>query len=458
MSSLHRLRLRSPLLALGLATMLAACGGGDDRRVDDGPLTCSVRDQQAWLADYMDEWYFWYRLAPRPNPGGYTTVTSYFDALLFTGDATFPADRWSGSESTESFNRFYGDGATLGYGVSVNGIEAVDRRGGPLFVRYVEPRSDAAAQGVRRGDEVVSVNGRSAADLIAANDFSALSPGRAGEVLDLVLRTGGGLRSVRVVAAVYSLTPVAGTNVYQSIGGRRIGYLAVKDMIAQAGAPLDDAFAYLRGQGVQDLILDLRYNGGGLVSTAASVASYVAGTRGSGRVFASLLYNDKRAGANNQSFAFSSPAQALGLARVFVLAGPRTCSASEQVINGLRGVGVQVVAVGDTTCGKPVGFLPADGRCGTTYSVVNFESVNAANQGRYFDGFDATCPVAEDYSIVQGAAADPLVASAAWFADTGQCAPTTSASEGRAFRLGVSRATRRTPGWLADERSDMVGR
>jgi hypothetical protein len=81
-----------------------------------------------------------------------------------------------------------------------------------------------------------------------------------------------------------------------------------------------------------------------------------------------------------RAYAFSTPAPALGLPRVIVLMGPRTCSASEQVINGLRGAGVEVVAVGDTTCGKPVGFLPTNA-CGQTYSVVNFESGERAQRG-----------------------------------------------------------------------------
>ena len=112
-----------------------------------------------------------------------------------------------------------------------------------------------------------------------------------------------------------------------------------------------------------------------------------------------------------------------------MLTGPRTCSASEQVINGLRGVGIDVVAIGETTCGKPVGFLPTDlNQCGTTYSVVNFESVNARKEGRYFDGFDATCAVAEDWSRPLGAIDEPLLAAARLHADTGVC-PVAAARE-----------------------------
>ena len=90
-------------------------------------------------------------------------------------------------------------------------------------------------------------------------------------------------------------------------------------------------------------------------------------------------------------------ANAMGLSRVYVLTGPRTCSSSEQLINGLRPF-VNVITIGDTTCGKPVGFLPQADGCGTVVNAVNFEAVNAVNEGRYFDGFDASCPVADDLS------------------------------------------------------------
>jgi len=437
-----------------LATLLVACGGGGgDSSV--APQSCSVADQKAWLGDYMSEWYFWYRLAPQPDPAAYPTLAGYFDALLYTGtDAAFPADRWSYTESTESFNRFFGDGQSLGYGVSVAGLEVTGQPTQPLYVRYVEPLSDAAAKGVVRGDQVLSINGRSAAEIIAANDYSALTPASVGDALTLVLRNAGGDRSVTLFATVYALTPVSVTAIVSSPLGRKMGYVLVKDMISQVLPPLDSAFAQFKAAGVAEVVLDLRYNGGGLISTAASVGSYVAGPLGAGHTFASLLYNDQRAATNNQNVLFSNPAfaAAAGVARVFVLTGPRTCSASEQVINGLRGIGIDVVAIGDTTCGKPVGFLPTSA-CGTTYSVVNFESVNERNEGRYFDGFAPTCPVAEDFSVALGSPAEPLLQAARGYADTGAC-PATGAT--RALPSSWRRAPlRRTD---LGERSGMIAR
>jgi len=442
------------------AAALVACGGGGGGDGSPTPpaSSCAVTDQKAWLGNYMDDWYFWYRLSPRPQASVYATVGEYFDALLYTGSsAAFPRDRWSRFESTETYNRFYGDGQTLGYGVSVAGLEVMGLPFEPLYVRYVEARSPAAAAGVQRGDEVLSINGRSTFDVISANDFSALTPSAAGQTLSLILRRNGVSRNVSVSSAIFALTPVPADGVLTSPGGRKLGYVVVKDMISQAGAPLETAFARFRAEGVSAVVLDLRYNGGGLVSVGNTVASYAAGNAGSGRAYASLLYNDKRAGANNTSYNFTAPASAVNVGRVYVLMGERTCSASEQVINGLRGIGVDVVAIGDTSCGKPVGFLPSS-QCGTTYSVVNFESVNARNEGRYFDGFAPTCAVAEDFRRVLGDRNEPLLNEALAFADTGACSRQAPASAGTARALSEQRRSR---GFVDDSgggRTDMIPR
>ena len=426
---------------------LGACGGGGGDDAPQGPAAgspaCSVGAQQTWLADYMDDWYFWRALAPRPSPTGFGDVQAFFRGLLYTGgDPAFPADRWSSFESTESFNRFYGEGRTLGYGLAVAGLEVAGQAGQPLWVRQVEPLSPAGSAGLARGDEILALDGRPAAEWVQANDFSLLSPSREGQSLSLRVRgADGAVREIALAAAVYTLTPVPRQQVVISTQGRRWGYLQVNSMVSQALTPLDGVWAGWRAQGLEGVVLDLRYNGGGLVSVGAALAAYMAPATAAGQPYASLRYNERRSASNNT---VRFPAQPLALPgpRVFVLAGRRTCSASEQLVNGLRGVGVEVVTIGEATCGKPVGSLPT-GFCGITYSVVNFESVNARGEGRYWDGLPATCAVAEDFSQPLGSAAEPLLAAALAYAEQGSCpAPAAAAAAQQRGQVLQARGSR----------------
>lgn len=448
--------MRLSALALAAAVLSACGGGGGGGVVIEPPLSCSVRDQQLWLDSYMDDWYYWYAISPNPSPNGYADVASYFDARLYNGtDPTFPKpDVWSNYQSQVDYDRFFGEGRVLGYGVMVAGREVAGQPDQPLYIRYVEPSSPAAGAGLARGDQILSINGVPSSTLISTNNYSALSPTQSGTPVTLSVRNASGDRSVTLNSAVYDIVPVANTSIVTTPAGRKMGYLLVTDMISQALDPLDAAFAQFKASGVQEVAIDLRYNGGGLVSVASSLASYPSGSSTSGKIFASLLYNDKKSN-NNQDFRFANYSSALGLSRVYVLTGSRTCSASEQVINGLRPF-VDVVAVGDTTCGKPVGFLPQADGCGTVYSVVNFESVNALNEGRYFDGFAPTCAVAEDFSKSLGATNEPLLSAARTLADGGAC-PTAGFRQkpmSAALRAGTRAGALAEPG----DRGGMLGR
>ncbi|WP_088284425.1 S41 family peptidase [Ideonella sp. A 288] len=437
------------LAGVAMLAALAACGGGGGPAGtpmlnDPTPVAadqCATGSRKAALREYFDDWYFWYGISPKPDPGNAASLLGYFDSLLYTGtDPAFPADRWSFVSSTDAFEQFFTEGQTLGYGVSVNGLEVSGRPDLPLLVRYVDPLSPAALAGVVRGDRIVSANGKPGADLIRSGDFSLLSPGAAGETLVLQLAGAGGQRTVTLTAVDYALVPVTLARVVTSPQGRRVGYLLVKDMVSQAVQPATDAMAEFRTAGVTELVLDLRYNGGGLVSVGRDIASLIAGSRGAGRTYASLLYNDRKAAEFNTTYRFTDPPQGgLGLQRVYILVGERTCSASEQLANGLLGV-VDVVLVGGTTCGKPVGFNSVDDGCGATYSVVNFESVNAVNQGRYFDGLRPTCAATEDFAQALGTVAEPLLSVALSHADGGGCVAPAAGPRSRALSATLRRA------------------
>ena len=152
--------LRAAAAGAAAALLLAACGGGGSS-APAGASSCDLATQQDWLRGYMLDWYYWSGSAPNPEPTGYASVADYFGALKFTGSAAVPLDKWSYLQDSASYNQFFGEGRTLGYGLFVNGLE----QRLPLRVRMTEPQSSAAAMGLQRGDTIVSINGRSAADL-----------------------------------------------------------------------------------------------------------------------------------------------------------------------------------------------------------------------------------------------------------------------------------------------------
>ena len=424
------------IVPFGLA--LSSCGGGVDVGIDTGgeSLTCSATDQQTWLADYFASDYLWNATSPYfPTQTG--DPATYFNALLYTGgDPSFPAgvtDIYSSFTTDDAFNRFYVDGQELGYGVFVDGLEVQGTSGQPLVVRFVDPNSPAAAAGVARGDQVTAVNGVAAATVIAGNDYSAFSSATAGQTLTLDTHNAAGDHHLVLTSAVYTLSPVTNVSTFTSPGGRTMGYMVVKDMIDQIQSPIDAAFGQFKAAGVQDVVIDLRYNAGGLVADGEILASYPAGPATDGKVYENLYFNANLSGVDDSLYTFDHYGNALGLTRVYVLTGPRTCSAAEQLVNGLSPY-VSVVTVGDTTCGKPVGATPVS-NCGTTYSAMTFQVANANNEGQYFDGLAPTCQVAEDFGKALGASDEPLLAAAASHADSGVC-PAPTLARTNALRRG----------------------
>jgi hypothetical protein len=226
-----------------------------------------------------------------------------------------------------------------------------------------------------------------------------------------------------------------------SAGGRRGGYIQFNDHAEGAQDDLIDAFRQLRDAQVQDLVLDLRYNSGGFLYIALAAASMVTGPGKDGLLFEQLRYNAKRAAetatsalqfAGSVQFAETrypagTPLPRLGLPRLYVLSSGRTCSSSESIVNGLRGVDVEVILVGATTCGKPYGFHQKN-NCGWAYFPIEFQGFNAKGFGGYTTGFAPTCAVSDNPAVAAGDPGDPLLAAALHHMDAGACPPAAPAA------------------------------
>ena len=226
--------------------------------------------------------------------------------------------------------------------------------------------------------------------------------------------------------APYTVTTVQSVQTFATSKGT-VGYFTFDSQIAQSEGELIAAIAQLKAANVNDLVIDMRYNGGGLLYIASELAYMIAGPdRTAGKVFEQTVFNDKQSAYNAAyKFAFygTTPISSLphlDLAHVTLLVTRGTASASESVINSLRGVDVTVDLIGANTRGKPYGFYPQD-NCGYTYFAIQFKGVNNKGIGDYVDGFAPNCAVADDFNHARGDTAEGMLSGALSYRQTGVC-------------------------------------
>jgi carboxyl-terminal processing protease len=218
--------------------------------------------------------------------------------------------------------------------------------------------------------------------------------------------------------------PSVGLTSVIDVGGRKVGYVLFESFIDTSNALLDQAFATFVSQGVTELVIDERYNGGGEVSVAQHLASLIAGNGFSGRNLGTLTFNDKHQN-QNQSYSFQTVANALNLTQVFFITTQATASASEFTINSLVPY-VHVVTVGSATFGKPVGENGFN-VCTNVLYPITFKITNAAGHGDYFSGLPATCAAADDRTHALGDPAETSLATALGYVRHGTCGATAQA-------------------------------
>ncbi len=428
----------------------------------------TVLTENNWLRSWSNDLYLWYNEIVDRDPSLYSTA-AYFDLLKTTATTASgkPKDQFHFTMATSDFVDFAQSGISAGYGATWAVIAARPPR--QIVVAYTDPGTPAVAPGVNlaRGATVLQVDG-----VDAVNDGSAaavdtlnagLFPTAAGESHTFVVQDVGSAstRSVTMTSVDVTSTPVQNVGTVTTASGK-VGYLLFNDHIATAEQELIDAVNQLNTAGISDLVLDIRYNGGGFLDIASELAYMIAGNaRTSGKTFELTVFNSKHpttdpvTGDTIAPLPFHSTAGGLSapsgttlpqlnLPRVFVLTGSGTCSASESIINSLQGVDVEVIQIGSTTCGKPYGFYPQD-NCGTTYFSVEFRGENDKGFGDYPDGFSPAntvsnvgavvtgCSVGDDFSHALGDPLERRFAAALAYRQTTMCpAPSGFAPPGTA--------------------------
>ncbi len=366
----------------------------------------------------LDYYLFYDRVDTNLQPTQYSTSESYVKALRVQ-----PEDVFSYMVDEVAYNSFFNEGQSFGFGWNIT-----RESDNLVYFSLIDAGSPLDQQGVMRGDQLISINQWSIDDFIALDSEQQTAIlGSSGEATTIELGIGkplGTTEQVFVTSASYPLQTVLDRQVIEHTG-LRIGYLSLYAFISTTSSELDSAFAWFASQNVDEMVLDLRFNGGGRVSVANELASYLIGDDHTDEVFTTFAYNDKYRN-NNVSLNFQDLDNALGLNRVFVLQTEQTCSASELIVNSLRAF-IPVITVGTSSCGKPYGTSP-NSACQKVLNALQIELLNANNSGGYYNGIAADCPAVENVHYALGSVSEPLFSTALDYITNGSCVSLASRS------------------------------
>lgn len=466
------MKFRNSIAAISIALLLSSCGGGGGNNASGGnniavlppggggatpapsptPSTCSLVSRQNWAKDQIDEWYLFPETIPASlSPTPFNSVQAYIDALTATARGQGRDRFFTFITSIADENAFLASGATAGFGIRLSYDEAAAR----LFVMEAFEGAPALAAGIDRGSEILAIGTTSnslqtVASLFASGGRStvsqALGPSTAGTTRTLRLREIDGTETtVTVSKANFSIQPVSpryGIRILDN-GGTKVGYVNLRTFIDSAEQQLRDAFSQFQNEGITEVIIDFRYNGGGLVRTAELFADLLGGARVASDVQGLTRFRPSKS-ANNETRNFRQQSQSIAPTKIAFVTTGSSASASELVINAMIPyLENNLALIGSDTFGKPVGQIGLDQTaCDDRIRIVAFATENADSNADYFDGLASSvansCEAPDDLTVALGDPAEASIARALGFLSGASCTPISSAAPGQVSSQNTS--------------------
>lgn len=342
------------------------------------PFDTDVFKDNNFVYNKMQDVYLWNDKIPKVDPLKYESTDQLLADMLYKSK-----DKWSYIEPKADYSSYYENGTYIGFGWT--GYILIDR----LALAVVYHNSPAAKAGLKRGDQITNINGRTIAEITAGNLWSTIyGADEAGIKADLKLSDGRNITLYKesVVLKTVLISKIITRN------GHRIGYISFKNFIEPSREELKAVITSFKNQ-VDEVVLDLRYNGGGRVNVGIYLAELLAGSKIAGKPFIKYQHNSHNQNWNKTVNA-GSQELTLNLNRLYVLTTNLTASASEMLINCLKPY-MSVISIGGTTHGKPVGMYSFE--FGNKVLVpISFYTYNANDQGDYFNGFVPAVTASDD--------------------------------------------------------------
>lgn len=420
--NMKQYRFVSTMLIAGLALSFAACQSDEVAPEAPGPADQPDQSDNQWIEEKMRNLYYWYNEIPDKSRLNYeASAADFFNSLLSLkdgkdGDANNPGHYYySYLEEETAMKSYQGSKPSLGFEfqlwrISSNEVYAVN-------VLYVLPGSPASQAGLKRGDWIMKIND------------NAVKPSNAGRLTDgsivkLALSAdpeAPATKSVTLTPSMVTDNPVYldtifdashFTNIPEALKNKKIGYLVYNHFTSGPGGDYDEtfnhslreAFSRFKAGNTTDFILDLRYNSGGVVTSAQLLSTMLAPASALNQEFCHIVYNDKNT-SHNSTLKFDTKymkegaaGENLDLKKLVIITSQRTASSSEAVINGLRPyMGNNIILIGEQTEGKNVGSVTIQepARKYILHPIV-CRIYNKSNQSDYANGFPPNYSVREE--------------------------------------------------------------
>ena len=418
-------------LVSGLALGLAACGGGGSSSAPPtgggggggGTGACSIANQIAFADDVLNDWYLFPNLLDNTvNPSNFSTVQSFLDARVAPARASGRDEGFTFATSIAEENALIASGSSAGIGIRLS----YDVNQNRVFILEAFEGAPGFIAGMDRGTELLAIgtnasNAQSVSSLMASGGPAAVSdalgPTEGGVTRFIRFETAdGNVIAQNITKAEFSLDPISDRYGVQILndGGKQVGYINLRTFIVEdAARQLREAYGQFAAAGVTELIIDFRYNGGGLVDVADTMGDLMGQGR-QGDVWSRTLFNALRSNRNSTDL-FDFENNSIRPTKIAFIGTGSTASASELVINSMLPylADANVALVGEDTLGKPYGQFGFDlADCDLRIRALTFETVNADNEGDYFNGIAElmpnTCRAGDDPAFALG---DPQEAS-----------------------------------------------
>lgn len=423
------MKYRNLIVGLVCALSLTSCQK-DDNGIPDNP---TENDVNKWIEQTMRDNYLWYQDMPGQGSLDFNADPEKFFASLLSDkdgkDLSGSHHYFSTLEKATTTKSIFNDNDSYGFDFATSNLKSGNGTYKIAVIIYVLKNSPAEEAGLKRGDWIIGVNGNEGTitnyDILRSGGSVTFQLARYDEPTDQLIFTRkatiGASRSVED-------TPFIKDSIY-TYGSKRIGYLMYNHFVSGPDGFKDNAyneylqqlFAKFKTQGVNEFVLDLRYNGGGQTICAQLLASLLAPQSILGKTFCQFTYNDKNEKKNSSSPFLNTQqvlAGNLNLGRLFILTGQGTASSSELVINSfIPYLGKENIRlIGAQTLGKTVGMNVYDesDTYGWILSPVSFRIYNANHEANYADGFVPDVAINEfNHSLADfGEVSDPLLGEA----------------------------------------------